>query len=793
MVVVAVICSPSGITARSDPNPLVLLAKAVYPAAMPHNRLKRHLTGHVAFFCLLIACLAHAETEDCANCHEAEALAWQGSHHAAAMALATQSSTSGKQINATAVLGDFDNAQATHKGLRANFLTVDGQPVMTLTRGDKTTRHVVSESFGHEPLQQYLTETEAGYRQVLPFSWDARDAQEGGQRWITLYPAEDIKPADRLHWQQPLANWNGMCADCHSTGLVRNFSIDDAAPATSADTPTSVARFDTAYSAVNVSCGSCHGDTPHETNPIAKGSSAGFAPRYPLSKTLPTKILNGEEKAQQRERSKKTLEVCAGCHSLRSPLTDGINPELAFLDQFTPTLPNPTLYFADGQIREEVYVWGSFLQSRMHQEGVTCGNCHEPHSQKLRAEGNALCGQCHLAEQYDVPDHHQHSIDSSGAACVNCHMNSRTYMVVDDRRDHSFRVPNLPASQLLDTPDPCTTCHQGKTQSWASAAIAKWPKRKTAKEQTQHPTVTLGANLNPVQHSALIANGAVPEILRAASLTPQALASYGQGASAKLLQQAVARPEPLIALAALQSAGHLSPADRSAIIAPLLTHQFRALRIAAVNQLRDLPAAAAPRKSSAFTKALAEADEATDISSWRGEGLLNKAIHAERGGRVADAIENYRRSIALDPYFEPGYINLTDLYRRQGDVRREQLLYTQALRTLPRSALLRYSYALHLVRRKDTENAVKQTELALNIDPRNANAAYLHLLLLDNLGQTRDAVAWTNAHLEQQSKSPQVLQIAAKLAQKVGDQGSYTRFSKALTHALPPTTENPSR
>ncbi len=614
-------------------------------------------------------------------------------------------------------------------------------------------------------------------------------------RWITLHPAEDIPPADRLHWQQPLANWNGMCADCHSTGLQRNYSVTDNS-------------FATTYSAVNVSCGSCHGTDPHNNNPVAAGSSTGFAPRYPLpgsaqepgqAASTPTTVA-----PSHAQNSKKTLEICAGCHSLRAPLVDGIDPTQPYLDQFSPTLLNPTLYFPDGQIREEVYVWGSFLQSRMHEQGVTCGNCHEPHSQQLKAPDNALCGQCHLTSTYDSATHHRHSVQSAGAQCVNCHMPSRTYMVVDDRRDHSFRVPNPATSAELGAPDPCTDCHQGRNQNWAAAALSDW--RRTAQQapavaapgnvdtpanRTLWQRNQAGAALSHAQLRMLSNDPELSELLRASMISRQA--QLQADIPVQQLADLLSRKEPLIVLAAVQGSAYLSPTQRENLLGPLLTHNYRAVRIAAANQLRDTETAVQlfaktdpAADNSPLARALMEADRADDLSSWRGEGAMNKALNSERSGDLSQAIEDYQRTIATDPYFEPAYINLTELYRRQGDTRREQLLYSNALQAIPQSPLLRYSYALHLVRRKNPAQALVQTAKALAIDPASQDNAYLHLLLLDTLGETPKGIAWLRANLRYHQRSIQLLQIGAQQAQKIGDTEALGLFMQRLRASQTP-------
>ena len=120
----------------------------------------------------------------------------------------------------------------------------------------------------------------------------------------------------------------------------------------------------------------------------------------------------------------------------------------------------------------------------MYARGVRCSNCHEPHSASLRAEGNALCGQCHgpagnpkfpslRKATYDTPQHHFHQPGSAGAECKSCHMIERVYMGIDARRDHSFRIPRPDLSVLLGTPNACNDCHQDKSAEWAAAEVAK--------------------------------------------------------------------------------------------------------------------------------------------------------------------------------------------------------------------------------------------------------------------------------------------------------------------------------
>ena len=167
-------------------------------------------------------------------------------------------------------------------------------------------------------------------------------------------------------------------------------------------------------------------------------------------------------------------DTCAACHARRRPIAKNAAPGAPFLNSYAPAFLEPGYYHADGQIDGEVFEYGSFVQSRMYHNGVTCSNCHEPHSATLRAEGNKLCAQCHMAEKFDTADHTHHQTGSPGAQCIDCHMPTKTYMVVDRRRDHSFRVPRPDMTVSIGTPNACTQCHTDRSADWAARAIAAW-------------------------------------------------------------------------------------------------------------------------------------------------------------------------------------------------------------------------------------------------------------------------------------------------------------------------------
>ena len=379
--------------------------------------------------------------ESCAKCHEEEHKLWAGSHHHDAMAEATDET----------VLGDFDNAVFESQGVTSRFFKKDGKFFVNTEGPDGNyTDFEVAYTFGLDPLQQYLVPFPGGRLQCLTVAWDTH-----GKKWYSLYPDQKIDHSDWLHWTKGAQSWNTMCADCHSTNLQKNYDIEKK-------------EFNTTWSEINVSCEACHGPGSHHV----EWAESGAVGRMMTPESgdgrfgLVTKLKDVDNKL--------LVERCARCHSRRGQISPYHDHTGELLDHYVTETLREGLYHADGQILDEVYVYGSFRQSKMYHKGVRCTDCHEPHSIRLRAEGNDLCIRCHDPTKFNTPVHHHHKEDSPGSQCVSCHMPGRTYMGIDFRRDHSFRLPRPDLTVIGGTPNACNDCHADKEPQWAADAITKW-------------------------------------------------------------------------------------------------------------------------------------------------------------------------------------------------------------------------------------------------------------------------------------------------------------------------------
>lgn len=690
------------------------------------------------------------DNSSCVSCHQKQVHQWQTSDHAKAMAIADSKS----------VLGDFDQATFKHFSQQATFYKKNKQYWVEYKQGDTTNNYQINYVFGHYPLQQYLIATDNGKYQVLPFSWDSRDKKEGGQRWYPNYADEDIKANDRLHWLQPLQNWNGMCADCHSDGLKRNYNLEKNS-------------FKTHWDNINVGCQSCHGKIPAEHASIEKSKEKNKAKTsLKLNAQWLIKAGNATATWQGEKRDNTVMDTCFACHALRSPLTDGIKANTKFLDQFSPSFLQPNIYHADGQIKEEVYVYGSFLQSKMYAAGVTCLDCHNAHTMKVKIEGNGLCLQCHSSEVFEQKTHHGHEKNNEGSQCVNCHMPETTYMGVDDRRDHSFKIPRPHLSTNLKTPNACTQCHNNKSNQWAVENIEQWhgkAKSLSASEKNYHILQQyMPLPLN--EHFALINDDKFPVIKRATAIT--LLTNSTTNLTNEQIKPWVNHKEPLMRLAIARIAALVPINERHKSLSLLLNDPYKAIRAEVANHLIMVP----NLNTELLKKAFDELNMSNQVNAWRGEGRLNQSRISLSLEQTNQTIATLVKAIEIDPYFAISYINLADIYRQQGKLVEEKATYKAGIKAVPKDDLLQYSYGMHHIRNKDIKTAISSFTKALKVQPNNSQYAYIYLLALDNNNQTKLALAKLKIMTAKFKHNSQMMQLGLNFAQKLQDRKSYDYF-----------------
>jgi Flp pilus assembly protein TadD len=669
--------------------------------------------------------------EGCVDCHEEETALWRGSHHELAM----------QEVTEDTVLGDFADAGITYNGVTSRFSRRGEAFVVTTDGPDGTlTDYTVDYVFGFTPLQQYLVSLSGGRYQALGLAWDCRPVDEGGQRWFHLYPGERVDHRDVLHWTKLSQNWNSQCAECHSTNLRKNYDWTKD-------------RFDTTFSEIDVSCEACHGPGSRhvrwakeaEARGREPGGDPGLVVRFDERRHRSWKMDLERGIAIPKEAAELRVEneMCGRCHARRGLLTEDYLPGQRLGQTHHPALLEEGLYYADGQMEDEVYNWGSFLQSKMYARGITCADCHDAHSAKVKISADDVCSSCHQPERFAAREHHFHDPRREGGSCVACHMRTETYMVVDPRHDHSLRAPRPDLTLSLGTPNACNDCHRDKSPRWSQRAIEKWyPEGQWTKPHFGE-ALQAGRTMQPGAEKVLAAladDEEQPAIARATAIT--LLPRFAGRASRAALEKAVKSPEHLIRLGAASALEMLEPDERLRVGGHLLDDPVRVVRVEAVVPLADVaPEAMTGEQRIAFDRALGEFYEAQRANAERPEAHVNLGLMHVKRGQLDAARRAYDAALRVGPWFVPAYANLADLLRLQGRDDEGEKVLRQGLEVVPTSPALHHALGLLLVREKRVDEAIEFLKRAADLAPDDPQIAYVLAIGLHSVGKVGEALS----------------------------------------------------
>jgi Flp pilus assembly protein TadD len=720
-------------------------------------------------------------SETCAGCHQVETRLWQGSQHQLAMAHATDKS----------VLGDFSDATFDYFGVKSRFFRRDEKYLVETDGADgELTVFEVKYTFGVEPLQQYLVEFPDGRVQALPIAWDTRPKDKGGQRWFHLYPKEEVRHEDVLHWTKLNQNWNFMCSECHSTGVRKNY---DAAND----------RFATTFAEISVGCEACHGAGSRHVgwaenkarwwpfgkiDDPTKGLSERFSERRDAT-WIPNAATGNVSRSSPPRLLRAEVETCGLCHARRGEFSEAWTPGQWLSDTHMVSTLGRGLYSADGQMQdtEEAYNYGAFKQSRMFAAGVTCSDCHDPHSAKLRLSGDSTCLQCHSQEKYAAAMHHHHETVSPPLGCASCHMPTRNYMVVDARHDHSFRIPRPDISVKSGTPNTCNDCHADKSPEWSAAAIERWhgPDRKGFQNYAAafHSAWNDEAGATKLL-AAVATDGNAPAIARAGALSE--LGTRVTPATLNLARVAITDTDPMVRIGALDMLENLPPDQKWSVASPLLLDPVRSVRIRTVSILADVPSERLGENDRGrFDRAAEEFIAAQQFNADRPEARSTLgAFYAERG-RYSDAEAEYKAALRLSPQFTGAAINLADLYRQIGREKVGESVLRTAITAVPDDGGLHHALGLSLVRLKRLEDALPELRRAAELDRHNAKYSYIYGVALHSAGRQQEAIAYLREGLTEHPENRDIIMAIVGFSREAGDTATALQYAEQAIKIAP--------
>jgi predicted CXXCH cytochrome family protein len=702
----------------------------------------------------------------CAPCHRAQAEAYSQSHHALALVKPAREN----------VLARFDGTSlSTPLGGPTRFAERNGAfEVTSANAGGKSETFSVAYVAGVFPLQQYVVGSERGKLQSLGVAWDSRAKADGGERWFHVYGPKGIAHDDSLFFTEPAQNWNHVCADCHSTFVERRYDV-------SSD------RFDTRWAESSVGCEACHGPGADHVRAAKdaekRGTRYGGALAVRLKLAAPwSPGLSGSP--DNRRQDGVEVEVCAPCHSRREPLHEGFLAGDAFLDAFEPELLRRGRYHADGQVEGEVYEWGSFPQSKMFASGVRCSDCHEPHSASLRAPGNQLCAKCHASTRFEG-EAHSHHTGAKAPLCVDCHMPPSTFMQIDERRDHSIRIPRPDHSVEFGTPNACTLCHSKESAIWARDHVARWYPGSSSRPHFASALMKdrKGSLDAPRLLSALAQDETAPAIARATAL--ERLGEFPTKGALESLRAALSSPDALVVFGAVLGARNVPLPERARLLVPVAEHRVRAVRVAVGKALAGVPIGELdPKARAALERAFADAEASFGVSASLPQSHVERSSF-ELARKKPDAAEaEVHIALRLAPCLVEAHLNLADLARQNGNEALAESAIRKAIACDPKNASAHHALGLLQVRTKSSGNALLSLKKAVELAPRETRFGFVLAVALADGGDLPAAVKALESALETRRNDPELLRALAGYLDRLGERARAADVGRRLETLL---------
>jgi tetratricopeptide (TPR) repeat protein len=669
---------------------------------------------------------AYAGSASCENCHREEYNVWRASHHGLAERAPAADMDRAAFVPARSFSAGVEHAAVQWDG--TNFLVT----CVGLSRSNET--HRVVRVIGNDPLRQFVVSFPGGRLQSLEASYDPHRNE-----WFDSFGQENRQPGEWGHWTGRGMNWNDMCAVCHNTRLHKNY---DAA----------VDAYHTTMAERTVGCEACHG--PMQAH-VDWQHQYGQSSRVDVTVPKLTK--------QQK------FDNCGYCHSRRGELTADFQPGDDFFDHASLAIVDASdTFYPDGQIREEDYEFTAFHGSHMHAAGVTCLDCHNPHSGKTLLPGNYLCLRCHSGSYPKAPkidpvahSHHQvfgydatnkvfntdlmaykmvaiaGAIKETGGECVNCHMPQTVYMQRHGRHDHGFTSPDPWLTKESGIPNACNRCHADKSVDWAVATTEKWYGDKMNRPARARTQILVKARNGDPDTPSLLMN------LLIGNDTPYwkavaagFLGQWAEQPSAKdALLQALKSDSPLVreqTVHALESVAAENDGPTVEALNGLLNDPRLNVRLAAAWALKATLPTNSPTAREQQEYLNLHADQPMGQAQWG-------AYYLARGD-LDEAFKHYTQAIQWDANSAPFYHDLAIVLSLQGKNREAVTQLETACRLEPREADYAYGLGLAWAEAGDLTNAAAAMQKATVINPRHPRAWYNLGLIEQSLGQTATAL-----------------------------------------------------
>ena len=617
----------------------------------------------------------YAGSKSCQYCHQVEFDLWKNSHHGLAE----------REIQPDMDNAAFNPARSFKHGTQTSqAIAVNGDfKIVTLGFQTNIQPYRVERVIGHDPVRQFLTAAPGGRWQVHEASYDPRLNQ-----WFDVYGDEDRKPGEWGHWTGGGMNWNSRCAECHNTRLRKHYDE-------TTDT------YHTTMAEMSVGCEACHG-------PLKKHVEWRRAHVFSKSK----------EPAFARLTPVQEMDTCGSCHARQDNLTGNFQPGDSFYDHYSLSiLDSAERWYPDGQVKDEDYEFTSFLSSRMHQSGVTCQDCHNPHSMKARLPGNNLCLRCHNGSFPKAPvitaaEHTHHKSGGKGDECVGCHMPVTVYMQRQARHDHGMTIPDPLLSKQLGIPNACNRCHADKSDFWSLTYTEQWyggKMNRHTRERAQWIAAAQKGEDSAKQYLLVMVTG-TNESPYWRAVAGSLLWRWVNDPNAKAaLVTALNNDFPPVREAAVRSLAEVEHPENIPALNQTLNDSARSVRVAGAWTLR----ATVDMQS----RAGRELRSALDLDADQPTGQFHKAMLLFSRQQTEAALEHLQKAVVQDPFSPPLRYELGEVLAQMGRVAEGLETLSKAESLSPDDPQIPYACANILLKNGRYTEARAALNRALKVQP----------------------------------------------------------------------------
>ena len=676
-------------------------------------------------------------SEQCASCHAQQFAAWKGSTHGRA----------GGPPGSVALLARFDGTPIRFKDATVIPSSTGGIysfVVRRTARPDETFRIDGVIGGGHMlggGTQGFVSRMSDGTLRFLPFdfakrenAWFCNTNTRLDHGWVPITPNLPLAacgdwPPTRIVGDDARA---ANCSGCHGSQVQVHFD-------------TTTKHYDTHFTSLTINCESCHGPGKRHLQLVAKGSAQsdlGMRPLATLDKT-------------------QSVRTCLQCHAVKDELRPGYLPGKSLESHFSVALAllGDSPLHPDGRTRTFAYQEGHLFSECYRNGGMTCTDCHDPHSQTYRdVSGRALpgraddrqCTSCHVSKTVSIETHTRHAATSPGSRCVSCHMPYLQEHEIGQairyaRSDHTIPVPRPAVDSAEGVTPACVSCHANKSVAQLDADVKRlWgaTKPRSPLVDAMTDTASLGDRLSASRR--LLAMDALHPAARFASLGTFLIRYLHadmpslERSIAERLTQLTDDPDldvRALALASLHFARGSGASARAALRQHLSSAGASddALRRRWRIALGYLGDAARARNDPAA--AIVAYRKSLEVLPGDAQTLLNLGLALAQAGDHAAAADEFRRSLAVNSAQPLAFVNLGLALEEQNDVARAAVAYRRAIELNPFEVAAFVNLGNAFLRAQQPADAIPFYRRALALDRSLASA---HFYLARALALTGD-------------------------------------------------------